>query len=133
MIGIAGASGMVICMICLLWILSFAYWTACSNDAVAWPRPCIPTSSRASFINWNITFIPERSSPRSSPTQFPFSPKFRVAVAEPLMPILCSRLPVSTSFDSPRLPSSLTLIFGTMKIEMPPVPGGSPSIRARTG
>ena len=63
----------------------------------------------------------------------PSSPKFRVQVAEPLIPILCSTFPVLTSLNSPREPSSFTLYLGTMNMEMPLVPAGSPSILARTG
>ena len=87
---------------------------------------------RASFMRWNMTFMPSRSLPRSSPTHLPSSPKMSIAVAEPLMPILCSMPPVVTSFEGPRLPSAFTRNLGTTKIEMPLVPAGSPSMRAST-
>ena len=48
------------------------------------------------------------------------------------MPSLCSIDAVVTSLGSPRLPSSLTQIFGTMKSDRPLVPGGAPSMRAST-
>ncbi len=40
--------------------------------------------------------------------------------------------PVATSFGPPRLPSSFTRTFGTMKSDRPFVPAGAPSMRAST-
>ena len=48
------------------------------------------------------------------------------------MPILCSIEPQVTPFVWPSVPSSLTMIFGTMNSEMPLVPSGAPSMRAIT-
>src|SRR4051794_39544952 len=48
------------------------------------------------------------------------------------MPILCSMLTQVTSLRSPGLPSSSSRSFGTMKQEMPFVPGGASGVRART-
>jgi len=79
-----------------------------------------------------MIFMPSRSLPRSSPTHLPSSPKISIAVAEPLMPILCSMPPVVTSLEGPGFPSAFRRYLGTMKIETPLVPGGSPSMRAST-
>jgi hypothetical protein len=49
------------------------------------------------------------------------------------MPIFSSMPVQTTSLGSPRLPSSLTQILGTMKSEIPAVPAGAPSMRASTG
>ena len=49
-----------------------------------------------------------------------------------LMPILCSIDTQRTSLRSPREPSSFTRNFGTMKHEMPLVPGGASGMRAST-
>ena len=48
------------------------------------------------------------------------------------MPSLCSMDTQRTSLRSPREPSALTRYLGTMKHEMPLVPGGAPGIRAST-
>src|SRR3546814_5210914 len=48
------------------------------------------------------------------------------------MPILCSMDTQVTSLRSPRLPSSFTRYFGTMKQLMPLVPGGASGVRAST-
>src|SRR5271156_5928856 len=48
------------------------------------------------------------------------------------MPILCSIEPQTTGLRAPSEPSSLTRTFGTRKSEMPLVPAGAPSMRART-
>ncbi len=66
------------------------------------------------------------------PRHLPFSPKLSVQVAEPLMPILCSMFPQYTSLGSPREPSELTQILGTMNRLKPLVPGMAPSMRAST-
>ena len=49
-----------------------------------------------------------------------------------LIPILCSIDTQLTSLRSPSEPSSLTRNLGTMKHEMPLVPGGASGTRART-
>ena len=48
------------------------------------------------------------------------------------MPILSSILPQVTPLRSPRLPSSLTMNFGTMKSDTPLIPSGPPGIFAST-
>jgi hypothetical protein len=88
---------------------------------------------RAPFIMRNIWRMPSWGRPPTRmPRQRPASPKFSTAVAEARMPSLCSMDAVVTSLGSPRLPSSLTQIFGTMKSESPLVPVGAPSMRAST-
>jgi hypothetical protein len=93
----------------------------------------MPTAMRAPFIIRNIWDMPRFSAvPTSSPSQPSFSPKFRTAVAEPLMPILCSMDPTVTSLLPPTLPAASMRFLGTMNSDSPLVPGGAPSTRART-
>ena len=88
---------------------------------------------RAPFIMRNIWRMPSWGwPPTRMPRQWPASPKFRTAVAEARIPSLCSIEAVVTSLGSPRVPSSLTHIFGTMKSDSPLVPVGAPSMRAST-
>ena len=88
---------------------------------------------RAPFIIRNICDIPTFSTvPTSSPWQPSFSPKLSTAVAEPLMPILCSMEPTETSLPSPTVPSAAMRFLGTMNSDRPLVPGGAPSMRAST-
>ena len=67
------------------------------------------------------------------PTSQPLAPsKFRTAVAEPLMPILCSMEPQVTPLRWPGRPSSPGRNFGARKREMPLVPAGAPGSLAST-
>ncbi len=81
----------------------------------------------------NMERMPLFGSPSSSPRHSPLLPSEIDAVALPWIPIFSSIPVQTTSLGSPRLPSSLTQIFGTMKSEIPAVPAGAPSIRASTG
>ena len=87
---------------------------------------------RASFIMWNICFSPLCGSPTSSPTHSPRSPKLSRVEVVPRYPILWKRPASETSLRRPRLPSSFTRNFGTMKSEIPFTPGGPPGIFAST-
>ena len=71
----------------------------------------MPTIRRAEFIMVNIQLRPLFGSPISQPLA---PSKFITQVAEPLMPILCSRPPQKAGL---RLPSSSTL--GTRNREIP--------------
>ena len=82
-----------------------------------------------------MTLAPDAPTTRvrtGTPTQPPFSPKLSTQVAEPLMPILCSRALIDTSFDFSSVPSAFARTLGTMKSVSPLVPGGAPSTRAST-
>ncbi len=73
-------------------------------------------------------------SPRfSSPMSQPAAPsKFITQVELPWMPIFSSIEPQETPLGAPIEPSSLTVILGTTKSEMPLTPAGAPSMRAST-
>ena len=82
---------------------------------VAQANACIPTSKRASFIIRNMARMPLFSSPSSIPRHLPLLPSDMEQVAFPWIPIFSSTPVQTTSLGSPRLPSSLTQILGTMK------------------
>ena len=81
----------------------------------------------------NMARMPLFSSPSRVPRHCPLPPSVKEQVGLPWMPIFSSMPVQTTSLNSPRLPSSLTQIFGARNREMPEVPAGAPSIRARTG
>src|SRR3546814_15016590 len=58
------------------------------------------------------------------PISIEFS-KLMTAVADALMPILCSSALQTTLLNSPSVPSALDRIFGTMNSEMPRVTDGA--------
>jgi len=116
---------------------SRAYSSAFKKALDATDTPWMPTRMRAEFIMRNICDMPWlslASPPTGTPTQRSFWPKFRMQVAEPLMPILCSMPPSATSLLGPSVPSGLTVYLGTTKSVRPLVPAGvaGPSTRART-
>ena len=132
MIATRGAVASFHCAIDEPCLRSFAYSSAFRYAADATLTLCTPTAMRAPFIMRNICAMPRFSTvPTSSPMQSPFSPKFRTAVDDPLMPILCSMLPVATSLETSE-PSAANRFFGTMNSESPLVPGGAPFTRAST-
>ncbi|MNH37477.1 hypothetical protein D3C79_983870 [compost metagenome] len=68
-----------------------------------------------------------------SPTNHPEAPsKFITQVADPFMPILCSRDPQLRLFFSANVPSSLLNTLGTRNSEIPLGPAGASGNRANT-
>ena len=84
------------------------------------------------FIIVNMQLIPSFSSPMRYPTAPSDSPKDMRAVGLALIPSLCSRETHLRSLRSPGPPSGSTRNFGTMKQEIPLVPGGASGVRANT-
>jgi len=69
-----------------------AYSTAFSNAVVA--QPVLEPYFETCLVHQlEHDFMPLRSWPRSSPMQLPSSPKFRVQVAEPLIPFYAQHFP----------------------------------------
>ena len=93
------------------------------------PRPCMPTARRAAFIMVNMQRMPPFAGPTSQPCA---SSKLSTAVADALMPILCSMLPQVTPLRGPGLPSAAGTNFGTRNRLMPLVPAGAPGSFAKT-
>ena len=93
------------------------------------PRPCMPTPRRAAFIMVNMQRMPLFSRPISQPCA---QSKCKTAVADALMPILCSMLPQATPLRGPSLPSAVGTNFGTRNRLMPLVPAGALGSFAKT-
>lgn len=86
---------------------------------------------RPSFIHWTMQRRPSFGGPTSQPRQSFASPSASATDGSPLQPISW-RTPLSwTSFGSSPPPIAGRR-RGTTKSEMPLVPGGAPSMRART-
>ena len=84
------------------------------------------------FIIVNMQRMPSFSSPMRYPMAPSDSPKDMMAVGLALIPSLCSSETHLRSFRLPGLPSGLTRNFGTMKQDIPFVPGGESGVRANT-
>lgn len=84
---------------------------------------------RAVFMNVNMASRPLFG---SAIIQAFESSKLMTAVAEALMPILCSRALQTTWLNSPAEPSAAGKNFGMMNSEMPRVPAGASGRQANT-
>ena len=102
------------------------------------PIAFVPTIIRAYSITWNICAMPLWTSPSSQPTAgTPCWPNVSSQVADPLRPILCSRLVTNAPLRSPGAPvSGSKRNLGTRNSDSPLVPGRGvipgPSGRAST-
>mmetsp|Transcript_53858 Transcript_53858/g.117147 ORF Transcript_53858/g.117147 Transcript_53858/m.117147 type:complete len:225 (-) Transcript_53858:658-1332(-) len=108
---------------------SLVYGSAPWMASSLWHNPWRAVPRRAVFMKVNICLRPEFSLPISQPLEVS---KVITHVALPLMPILFSRRVQTTFFLVSREPSSLTMYLGMRKREMPLMPSGAPSMRART-
>ena len=114
------------------WILIFAYSYAFCLAASEIAIPWRPTSNLALFIMINIYSIPLPSSPSMYPMAPSSSPYAITAVGLALIPILCSIEMHFKSFLFVYWPSSSFKNLGIINVDMPFIPSGAPSVRAKT-